>query len=314
MTSLLAVFLTGLFPQGPPIWAETPGFGHFVECLDGAGTAYQTQRGDVVILDDRGVRTSVITCSPLLRALYRKTDGTLVGVSKGLLQNVSSDGTKPLLDDGLETFAQGERLFVRGRSLTYVGPGPAYSTSTYDSFAGMGISRDGQTIVVLSNPVRTPHFTVARLHSKDWLTESFIRTPTLDFGTCSIVSGFNDLLFLTPNVVAFIGEPSFELGVDAKVVAQYGSKAIQIGERAPAASQRGTQSCHYLFAMRLKEGYALPVARINLNGRTSGERGSGATGSMTVSGDGRFLFLEHEAKIWRFGIKELLSNAGVKDN
>ena len=71
---------------------------------------------------------------------------------------------------------------------------------------------------------------VGRLHGSDWLAESFIRTPTLDFGTCSIVSGFNDLLFLTPNVVAFIGEPSFELGVDAKVVGEYGSKSIQIGE------------------------------------------------------------------------------------
>ena len=85
-------------------------------------------------------------------------------------------------------------------------------------------------------------------------------------------------------------------------------------ERAPDASQRGTQNGRYLFAMRLKEGYAVPVARINLSGRMAGERGSGATGAMTVYGDGRFLFLEHGAKIWRFGIKELLSNSGVKDN
>jgi hypothetical protein len=275
---------------------------------DGGGFAYFSNN-KLTLVSQEGRHESTNDIPVGVKPLFFQEDRGVISSSESLLTSIDLPTGRERGVQGLSGsfFASRDAVFFVSGGLTLIDPRGGLHFARFGSYSSAAASEDFKTIASMYCNGVDPTLEVAKWVDGEWLKSNYVRLPEVDrVGSCSVIRQRRDLVFISEDLVAFIGE--FVGAVDK---AAYDEMYARIPDftkwpfepKLPANFRPSDVDC-FLFVMRISDGLTFPYGRFSYQ-NTAERRSAGGFGLMVPSSDGKSLFLAVNEKVLRFDTEKL---------
>ncbi len=302
---LTSLVLAGLMiGQAPTVWGDDiDGLKLFCTDTDDS-VGVQLDREHAVVYR-AGKKFRSFTFPSTLTPIDFSVANGLVLVPTGEKYHVDSGKMRHLYEQ--EIYAQNGNILRLGPGLTALTLVGRFAKSSFDRFDAAGVSPDGKQIIVIERPMSAPILQTYTFNGREYTQDRDVITPEVEgFGLAAIAPGFNDVTFIGPDQVVFIGG-LWQIGAKRGEGVYPDSKGLLTKE--PLPMDRGSRRAKgLLFVTDLKSRVTLPILEVWADG--SGEPRSHGVGRMLASTKGKYLYLLGATAIWRIETAQILSRIG----
>lgn len=310
MTTTLLLAMVISIVANPLEWVSCPSGAKLLYRTSGKGIGY-VSKSEVVILDGSGQIEKKLAIDPNDEPLYVDDEQGLVMAPRWILKNqpITENQSKRHQNLYLRPFSQNGGVFIEGLGVTYYGESTLpLLLAEYDGWSAVGINKQGTTVAQLRTLSISSALYTFRSVGKDWLAESRILSPYIEnVANCSVLPGFNDIVFLDDLTIAYIGvlvgpinQPKYEEWLQTN--ADLKAWPLDIRKEKPTPC--------FLFVTRLKDGYTKGYATLQYS--DMGESRGPRENNIVMSSDGRYLYIRTGNRILKLVSDEMLKRVGFK--
>jgi hypothetical protein len=295
MIGLLLLGIT-VYSEEPTVLADLPEGATLVYRYMDYGVSYRVGNR-LVLLSDQGKIEKTIDFSNMEKPLFYWKGKGIVTSSSEILKIVPDDpgGAANYTGPRAHYFANGPMLFYADYDVMFLGGSSNHIFPRYDRYAAVAVDRDATRLAYMHMWSATPTLRLAHKVENTWYDEPEVSPMVKGVGHCSVIPIRKDMVFISQNLVAFVGEivePMNEQAYDRMLTVTNDFRKWPL-ERVSA----NVRDC-FLFVMQVNDGLAIPYGRFQYE--HDPELRSTGTGYLVTSDDGKSLYMAVQGKILKF--------------